>query len=139
MDLNKEYLTDEKKEEEGVWEDFGNGCEVLIASASNQKYEDYLTEVTKPYLKQMRRGTFPKEKLKKITIKAMAKHIVLGWKHLFIGKKEIKYSEENAIMVLTKFKRFREDVSDFAQAIDGYKAEGEEIDKENLSDTSNGG
>ncbi len=132
MDLRKEYYTDKEKEEKGVWEDFGDGCRVLIARANNPAFKESFKNATKPYRKQMVRGTFPDEKSSKIMIKVMAKTIVLDWENLFEGEDKIEYSIENAIMVLTKYPEFREAISEVAQSAESYKVDLDNEEEENL-------
>lgn len=116
MELN-DLRTNEKAENEGVWEDFGGGTKVLIARIGNKRYETRLNALMKPYKRQIRAGSMPDETMDKIIIQVMSETIVLGWEGLTENGKALKYSEAEANRILTdpRYKEFRNLVSDAAQ------------------------
>ncbi|MCP3684779.1 MAG: hypothetical protein GY861_19090 [bacterium] len=132
MDLKKEYYTDKEKEEKGIWEDFGNGCRVLIARSNNPTYKEYFKRISKPYRKQILRGTLPEEKGDALMIKAMAKAIILDWENLMEDGAKVEYNLKEAIRVLTKYPDFKDAVSEVAQTAEAYKVDLDEEEEENL-------
>ncbi len=125
------FRTDQKLEEDGKWEDFGDGCKLLIARAGNKKWKDCWKKISKPYRKQIKRETISETKADELIIEAMAMAILLDWENLRDGKELIEYSKENAIKVLS-IPDFREIVSEISQSMENYQNELDEEDKENL-------
>ena len=66
------------------------------------------------------------DKLTEILILATARHILLDWKGIKDEKeKDIKYSEQNAVALLTKYPDFRDIVADLANDSSLFKEEEE--------------
>lgn len=76
------YRTDQRREEDGVWVDFADGIEFLIARIGNPKYEEYLRKIGKPYRHQMRANIMDSRELEQLSKKAIARHILLDWKNV---------------------------------------------------------
>ena len=121
--------TEAKKELEGVWLDFddglGNILKVLIArSDGNPHYEATLTKLMAPYKKKMERGkSLDNEVAKRIMTKVLAKEILLGWDESVLlddEGKPTKYSEENAIELLTMDNDLRDFVSNESGDINNF-------------------
>ena len=131
FDIRKEFLTDEKKEIEGVWESIGEGCSIKVARANNPNYNKWFTRLTKPVRRQLRNDTLPEKKSEQILIKLMAKTILLDWEGMYEGGVELEYSEENAIRLLTEYKDFRQQVDDLSKSIELFRAEEDEEAEKN--------
>ena len=131
FDIKKEFLTDEKKEIEGVWESIGEGCNIKVARANNPNYNKWFTRLTKPVRRQLRNETLPEKKSEQILIKLMAKTILLDWEGMYEGGVELEYSEENAIRLLTEYKDFRQQVDDLSKSIELFRAEEDEEAEKN--------
>ena len=132
MDLRKEYGTDKNKELTGVWEDFGNGCTVLIARIGNENYAKVFRRISKPYQNAIRRQSLGNEKADELLIQAMAECIVLDWKGLKEDGKTIKYSKEECVRILKEYKDFRDQVSELATSMELFKREMDAEAEKNL-------
>jgi len=137
LNLTKEFKTDKESEVNGIWEDFGDGCEIKIARIGNPNFRKVSTEVRKPYKKQINRGTLSEEKTTNLLIKILAKTIILDWKGLTEndenGKEvEIEYNYANCIRVLTDYPDFREQVVEISTSMEAYKINLDEEEEENL-------
>jgi len=121
MDIRKEYGTDSKKEIEGVWEDFGDGCEVLIARIGNEEYSKYFQKISRPYKKQIRRDTLHEDKARELLVDSMAEKIVLSWKGLKEDGKLVPYTKKEAIRVLNEYKDFRDAIMEIAGEMETFK------------------
>ncbi len=130
MDI-KNFKTNQDLEENGKWEEFENGCRLLIARAGNKKWKEYWKKISKPYRKQIKRETLSEEKGNELIINAMAQTILLNWENLLNDGVPLEYSKENAIMVLS-IPDFRETVSEISQSMEAFQAELDEEDKEDL-------
>jgi len=131
MDIRKEFATNKTKEQEGIWSDFGDGLKIKIARSGNPEYQKLFQKLAKPYQKAIRRGNLNNEIAEKLLVEAMAKAIVLGWEGLFEGKKEIKYSEKEALRILTEYKDLRDQINEVAGDMESYKAESDEEAEKN--------
>lgn len=122
MDL-KNLKTDPTKELEGVWEDFGEGTQILIARIGNKNYEKRLKELALPYKRQIRTNTISEDVYEDLLNKAVAKTIILDWKNLKEDGKEIKYSPEKAYELISNpaYKDFKEALLTIAQEIALFK------------------
>jgi len=135
FDIKKEYGTDEKKEVEGVWETLGEGCKVLVARTGNPKYEKVYNRITKPYRQQIKRDSLSEEKARDITIQLIAESVLLDWQGIEEDGKPVKYSKKEAIRLLTKYKDFRNAVSELAGSIALFKSQEDEELEKNLPTT----
>ncbi len=131
MDLKKEFGTNVKKEVEGVWCDFGEGCECLIARTGNPENRKAFEKIARPHRKRVRRGTLSDEVAEKISIQVTAESILLDWKGIEEDGKPVKYSAKNAIKLLTAYRDFREQVNEFADDMNMFKIENDEEAEKN--------
>ena len=99
MDLQKDKV-DTSKEIDGVWCDYDSETSFLIARYENPAHMKYMKKITKPYQRQFRMKTADDELVKKLEVDAMANCILLDWKGLNEGGKEVKFSIKKAKEVL---------------------------------------
>jgi len=99
-----------KSAEDGVWITQVMGdLDLLIASTDKVKYKEMADE------------KFEKD----IQNKALAKHILLGWRNLQINKEDIPYSEEKAYEILCnpEYIEFRKLVISLAEEEEVFRKE----------------
>ena len=114
FDLKAQFGTDAELEVEGVWEDLGEAEEgrdppgVLIARVGNKAYTKEYQKVPRGIRRQMENGTLPDGMGDQVVCKLLAKTILLNWRGLADGGKELDYNYENATAHLLKYKDFRE-------------------------------
>ena len=138
MDIKKTYGTDKEKEKNGVWEDLGDGARVLVARIGNTNYRKVFEQLTKPYTKAIRRGTLSEEKATDLIIKALSKAILLNWEGLKEDGKTIKYSEPEAIRLMTEYPDFRDQVQEIANDLETYRVTENEETEKNSGKSSTG-
>lgn len=127
-----EFATNKTAEVEGVWQEIGLGAEVLLARAGNPKYTDYIRQLAKPYRTRLRRREIPEDIAERITVKALAKFVLLDWKGIKDDSdEEIPYSVEKAEDFLTNYPDFRELISVCADDMSLFQteADGEVVDE----------
>lgn len=105
-DLYKMFETDKNLETEGIWYSFDKDTKFLLARAggSNIRFAKILENKTRPYRRQIDNGTIDTEFGNSLLIEAFAEAVILGWTGVKAkGKngKEMKYSVENAVKLLT--------------------------------------
>jgi len=134
-DLKKLFATDKDKEQEGTWVDFGDGIEIKIARIGNPRYQEEFQNVSRPYKRQLRRGTLREEVAEKLLIKVVAKTIALDWKGLEEDGVQVPYSAENAERILTTYPDFRDEITELAKDISSFRAQEDEETEKNLETT----
>lgn len=138
MDIKKTYGTDRKKEVDGVWEDLGDGARVLVARIGNPNYRKVFEQLTKPYTKAIRRGTLSEEKATELIIKSLAKSVLLKWEGIKEDGKLVKYSEAEAIRLMTDYPDFRDQIQEIANDLETYKITEDEETEKNSGTSSTG-
>lgn len=121
MDIKKEYGTSKKLEVEGVWVDVSDNARIKVARANNPKYKAEIERLTRPYKKQIRRGTMNGKKFDKIIAEATAKHILVDWEGLEEDGAILDYSHEEALRLLLEYPDFRDVVAETALDFQNYQ------------------
>jgi hypothetical protein len=132
MKFAERYKTDKKVETEGKWFDWGNGGRARIARIGNPLYKEMLREEMKEYDAWRRSGrTIPEDITNSILIRCMACTIVVDWEGFsgeglddlglrFNDDKTIPYSPENATILLTEFKDFRDEIANLSTDMENF-------------------
>lgn len=108
MDLYKQFQTDEKAEEEGVWIPLSSSARLKIARLTNPKYQAALKRLSKPYIKPgMRMRDLDDEVYEDITRQAVAEAILLDWEGIEKDGQPLPYSKQEALAAI-KMKDFYE-------------------------------
>ena len=134
-----EFKTDPRLEQDGVWVEAGAGLRLLVASADNPKYEQYLRRLGKPYRLQIRNGTVRPDVMRDITMQAAARHVLLDWEKLQDEDgNDVSYSEKQALAYFKEVPRFFNTVMEFAQNGALFREEEEEDARGNSRSSSAG-
>lgn len=118
FDLNQ-FRTSEELENHGVWRDLGNEARIKIARLGNAEFNKMFGEMVAPYAETG--AVVPEDVKKDITVKCLARTVLLDWEGVYDGDEEIPYSYDNAVRVLTELKDFRELVIRLAGNMDSFK------------------
>jgi len=100
MDLSENKLSP-KAETEGVWVPYDNETSFLVARFLNTHHSAYVNKRMEPFRRLQRMGKLDDKIVDEIEVDAMARHVLLGWKGLKNNGKEIKYSVDEAIKLLS--------------------------------------
>jgi len=95
MDLSKTKIN-VKAENEGVWVDIDDKTSLLIARYLNPKHREYVNKKMEPYRRTQRMGQLSPEVENEIEVDALSKFVLLDWRHLEDGGKEVPYTTERA-------------------------------------------
>lgn len=130
----KNLRTDVNRELAGVWVQVDEDTSVLVARYRNDKHRKYLKNVLEPHKRMIRNNSLSDKVLEKIELDAMSKHILLDWKGMSHAGKALKYSQKEALKILSDpgLKWFREFVQEAAEDFELYRAEDLEEAKENV-------
>lgn len=109
------------EETQGVWTEYTEDCELLIARAANDNFLKEVDRLEKPHIKKIRKGTLSSVLAIEIQAKAMAKTILLGWRGK--GVEGLEYNQVNATKALKHDDDLREFVVDFAADSENFRTE----------------
>jgi len=113
-DIWKQFETDKKIEQEGLWIDFGDYQWLCRrAGGSNVKFKEAFARETKKLKQVMELEDLPDAKGREVLAKVFSSHVVLDWKGM-VGRNgdELEFTMENVAMIFTEipdfFDRLRE-------------------------------
>lgn len=152
MDFFDAFAVDEDAEVNGVWVDFGEGMEFLIASTGTSEYRDIIARLMRPHRDQLAIDALPETVADELQCAAMAEGILRGWRTRTDSKsgpkyedgtitfkgKPLRYSTEQAKKLLTDFREFRRRVRLVANSFETFKAK-QDKDAEKNSPGASGG
>lgn len=140
-DLRKNFGTSEQLQNEGAWtNDLGEGLKLKLARLRNPDFRKMYQRALKPYQQQIRRGTLDPAIEEGIINRCVAETVLLDWKNLSLDGKEIPFSKENALRILSDpdLTDFRDLVVDLASDSELFREENMEEAAKNLSSGSAG-
>lgn len=117
-----EIETDTQKEIEGVWRPYKGEAQLLIARLNNERYRSLLRRKVKSNRAVLDNEDDLADKVgEQVMLEAMSKTILLGWKNIAINGKEVVYSPDLALKMLTQSREFRETVRNYAEDSEAYR------------------
>ena len=122
MDLRTTFYQEPELVEKGVWFNLQDQGRVKVASMNSPLFKAEVIRLQKPHLNLLRSDADSSDLLNSITIEATAKTLLLDWKEIEVDGKEIEYSVEKAIELLTDFPMFREKISALSSTDSNYFA-----------------
>ena len=120
----KDFKTDKGKEKDGVWEDLGDGCSVLVARYGNRAMINAYRRYPRILRQRLESGQVDDDKSATILSKVMADTILLDWDGLKEDGKEIVYSKEECVRILTEYPDVRDMIFEIANEAARYHDEG---------------
>jgi len=120
------FDTKSAKLDTGVWKKFG-GSEFLIKPSSDLRFQRSLGKLSAPYRKKIERGTLDPKVAQDNLCKAMAEHIVVGWRHVCSSDgEEVSYTSERCEQALLNNEDLREFVQDISLDLENFKDESDD-------------
>lgn len=136
MDIAKVFGTDKDAEQEGVWIEFGtDGARVLIARQGNERYNEVIRRLRRPYA-NFRPGQIPEKVALEIFRKATAEAILLGWEGITLDGKALPYTYDNALKLITDYPDFHEMVTNASTNLANFQRDADEERAGNSSRSS---
>jgi hypothetical protein len=134
-------VSDKEKTTSGVWCEFCEGLDFKIARMNNPEFRKYVSNLSRGSnrnsLRRIQRGDT--EATLELTLKAMAKHILVGWRGLEDDEgNEIPYSSQKAEEILKDSQEVYEFVELNAMDAELFKKEDDENAAKNLGNGSGG-
>lgn len=131
FDIFDNFATNEKLEVTGVWHDLDITGEsrIRVARMDNPKYQAEMSKLFAEFAKELEaepseKRSEPGSITRKIMAKGMAAAILLDWENLSYKGKVLKYSQENAEVVLAHkdfielILRLSNDITNFQQELE---------------------
>mgnify|MGYP001161371313 CR=1 len=117
----------------GVWVEHDETTSFLIAKLGNKGFQTAFKKRLQPYRRAYENGTLSAKKEVEIMVECMADHILLGWKGLLLNGKEIQYSREKCVEILSMegAEEFRDLITNYSTDVANYKTEQNELDLKN--------
>lgn len=99
-DISK-FALDESKVQEGIWVEWEGDISLLLAPMHNERMEQFIRKRTATRTRGYRRRELSDEETERITLEAVATHVLVGWKNLQSGGQDIEYSAEKSLELLS--------------------------------------
>ena len=131
MDLAEEYGSNAEAEINGVWVPVGVEAEVKVARLGNVEAQKAYRKIPRPIRRRIEEGYLNDKQAENFICDFLASHILKDWKNLSDGPKPIKYSSENAIKMLKKYRRFRDKIWELSAEEDLFNTSEVEQDAKN--------
>ena len=138
MSLYKQFGTDKKAENEGVFVEIATGdnesCKFKLArmGSSNKAYTKLLEKKMRPYKKLLDMDKMPPQTSEKILIEVFVGSVLLGWENVKDRDgNELVFNEENAIALLKDLPDLYEYLLDCAKSATTFKDAIREEDAKN--------
>lgn len=133
LDVFKQYAINLEAEVEGVWRTL-HGAEFLIARAGNREFNKALAESYRKHQKALEADDEKADQLAaQIINEAIAEHIVKDWKNVGLKGKELPYSKDNVVKLLSmpELRDFREALLSLSEDVEAYRLQEEEAQTKN--------
>jgi hypothetical protein len=132
MDLQESYgFTDPDLERDGVEVQISEDATITVRRSNNQRFKDMLIGLRKPHEQRIQRGTMDQKVLDKLTRKAVATEVLVGWSGIKVDGKNVKYSPEKAIELMARFEDFQEDILTAANTRETFRRQVVEENEKN--------
>lgn len=140
--LRRMFKTDEVIERKGIWVEYAEGVEILIARAggANKKFAKVMTRLAKPHRRAIQTEAVDESILQAIFLKAYSRAVILDWKgitkDIITGddadaETELTFNEENCVEVLKALPDLFVDLQKASDNISLFRAEVLETDSKN--------
>lgn len=132
--LIKNFGTDTNRENDGVWEDFGEGIKFKIRRLNSDPSLEARKKAEKPYLAQIRKGKLSDDAAEEIAIQQLALGVIADWEGVTDEKgTAIKPTDANKLAVLRdeRLKDLRMTILQISMDADAYKIELDEDAEKN--------
>lgn len=137
-DIRKIFETDKSLEKEGVWVPYGDDIEFKIARTGNPASKREYQKLIAPYGGSTKVSLIGEKIANKITLKVVAKTLLVDWRNVQENEKTIPYDIEKAFEYLEKYPDLLSFVMEISQEMAVYKSIGDEEAEGNSEATLSG-
>lgn len=132
--IYKAFETDKQKEQDGIELDYGDMGSIFVARAggANKRFAKALEFRSRPYRRQLDKGTLSDDVANKLLAEVFADTIVLGWKGILDKEgSEVEFTKENCIKLFMELPELFTDIQEQTQKMANFQAEDLEDDSKN--------
>lgn len=126
FNFNKAFMTDKKKELEGLWTDISMGgeqMEIMLARRNNKNAMNYQRALLRKHEVVLKPNDDKANELfMKITYMVIARCVILDWKGVIIDGDIIPYSEEVCVQLL-EFQDFYNLIEEVSGGMEIFRAD----------------
>lgn len=105
LDIRKLFGVNTKKAKDGTWIDFGSGFEIFARRADDNNTEFQLAKSKvfseADFSRRIQMGMVTQEELNRVNARLWADHVVIDWKGVVLDGKEVPFSKEKFLEVVT--------------------------------------
>ena len=121
--LHNRFKTDESKEEQGVWIDFGEGIRVRVRRIRSRFSQAVRLELEKPHSESIRRGPLPNDVAEDLMMKQIAKALISEWEGVTDEDGNVlECTYENKLAIIKELPELRDEILQVSMDRDSYKA-----------------
>lgn len=131
-----DFRLDPEAKTNGVWIEMGGGAAFLVAAFDNPSFTDAFRKATKPYSELGKK--IPDNDQLEIMCRTMSQFVVLDWRGVYDGDKELKYSPDNAYRLLKELEWIRSRLINEAQNLENFRLKAREETEGNSEAASSG-
>ena len=127
---------DRSAENTGAWMRYDDDCSFLVARNNNPAYKKHISKSLRESA-TLNEGAASNEVLAdsltdQQMLEGTAYYLLLGWKGVFDGKKELAYSPEASLALLDEYDELAAQINVFATSRDNYLLKKDKKDAKNL-------
>lgn len=121
--LDQFFKSDKKAQAEGVWFTINDQTSFKIRhfDKSNPIMSAAMAKYFKPFAAQVKLGTLSEDKQQEIFIKIFVEVCLADWKGVIVDEKELEFSKEAAMKIMTEYPPLFDALWTFANTFDNYK------------------
>ena len=128
--LDSMYQTDDASEKEGVWFQVDKGVRFMLkrfGGKNSSEYKKAMAKHFKPWAGMIQKGIMADNDEALIMNKIFVDVSFVTWEGVVIDDKEVPYSKEAAISLLTRLPDLAEDLIKYATDVAHFKAPREDL------------
>lgn len=111
--------------ESGVWIEYDDGIEFLIARANTPTYRGAVKRIQKQHKRQIDNDSLSDTKSEKLAAELMSDHMLKGWRGMKNAGEEFEYNRGNCIAFLSdeRYLEIRKWIVQQAEDLENFRAE----------------
>jgi hypothetical protein len=130
--LMKRFSTDEDREENGRWVDFGEGLRIKVRRVKSKKSMEIRKDLERPFVDQIRRGPLPDAVAEEMLVNQIARGIIADWEGVELEDGVLlPYTAKNAYDVLKALPELRDSVLQISIDAENYRLRTDEDAEKN--------
>lgn len=131
MDIKKQFGTNKKAEETGLWVDLGQGARIRVARNTSTRYREKLRDILRPYRGAIAANALDDATSHGLLARAFAGTILLDWEGIEENGAPLPFSVEAAERLLREAPDFYRTVEKFSEDVALFREQNEAAEQKN--------